>query len=131
MSDRVLKFHRPFSFINSRITAYDPLDPSSSGNVPSYVTPDKYRIIGECQQQWHLLRRKYNLFLYQDKTSDATNQEYEPEAGGRGGVYTQFAYVDEPFLSWYVGRVSFYYYDFDNVLCTGTSVSLPATSPLS
>ncbi|KAA8912442.1 Scramblase-domain-containing protein [Sphaerosporella brunnea] len=96
----VLRFHRPFSFINSRITAYDPLDPSSTPGNVSHVTPDQYRVIGECQQEWHLLRRKYNLFLYQDNALDATEKGYQPEAGGRDGVYKQFAYVDEPVLSW-------------------------------
>ncbi|KAI5813558.1 Scramblase-domain-containing protein [Pyronema omphalodes] len=96
----VLKFHRPFSFINSRITAYDPIDPRSAPGAPSYVQPDQYRIIGECQQEWHMLRRKYNLFLYQDKQEDSMSPDHQPVAGGRGGVYKQFAYVDEPVLSW-------------------------------
>jgi hypothetical protein len=41
------------------------------------------RVIGEAQQQWAPLRRKYNLFLHRDdNTAD------------------QFAHVNEPFLSW-------------------------------
>jgi lipopolysaccharide biosynthesis glycosyltransferase len=74
--------------------------PGSTADAPSYANPDQYRIIGECQQQWAMLRRKYNLFLYQDNTSGATSPDYEPEVGGRDGTYKQFAYVDEPFLSW-------------------------------
>ncbi|KAF8250627.1 Scramblase-domain-containing protein [Wilcoxina mikolae CBS 423.85] len=96
----VLRFHRPFSFVNSKITAYDPIDPKSSASAPSYVTPDQYRIIGECQQQWHMWRRRYNLFLYDDKPEDRSIPNHEPVAGGRGGMRTQFAYVDEPLLSW-------------------------------
>ena len=41
------------------------------------------QIIGESKQQWAPLRRKYNLFVYSP-----------------GDVFNQFAYVDEPFLSW-------------------------------
>ncbi|KAF8541588.1 Scramblase-domain-containing protein [Trichophaea hybrida] len=96
----VLRFHRPFSFINSTITVYDPIDPKSSASAPSYVTPDQYRIIGECQQEWHMWRRKYNLFLYDDKPEDCSIPNHEPVAGRRGGMCTQFAYVDEPLLSW-------------------------------
>jgi len=97
----VLRFYRPFSWINSRITAYDPVDPRSHGSTPTYVAKDQHRVVGECQQQWHLLRRKYNLFLYHDSPSDSSIPNHEPVAGGRGGLYTQFAVVDEPFLSWY------------------------------
>lgn len=77
------------------------------------------RIIGETQQQWAPLRRKYNLFLYRTSPDAATNlgtQQIQPpdstmsksqqlqvsKAAGpnSGGEYGQFAYVDEPFLSW-------------------------------
>ena len=77
------------------------------------------RIIGETQQQWAPLRRKYNLFLYH-QSSDAEKQIKVPQiASGdlplsssqqlqvssaaqdsSAGTYNQFAYVDEPFLSW-------------------------------
>ncbi len=71
------------------------------------------RIVGEAQQQWAPLRRKYNLFLH--RTTDPSTpqlaagdlplsnttavqpsaQSQQPEA-----QFGQFAYVDEPFLSW-------------------------------
>ncbi|KAI9137102.1 Scramblase-domain-containing protein [Paraphysoderma sedebokerense] len=60
----VLKIHRPFSFINSRLYVYS--------------QPDN-QLIGEVHQQWHLWRRKYNLF----------NKSQE-----------QFAKIDMPLLSW-------------------------------
>jgi len=78
------------------------------------------RIIGEAQQQWAPLRRKYNLFLYhaaanletdlgtrQIASGDlplSTSQQLQvaSQAGNDDdvGEYSQFAYVDEPFLSW-------------------------------
>ncbi|KAA8898830.1 hypothetical protein TRICI_006464 [Trichomonascus ciferrii] len=62
----ILTIRRPFSFINSHIKAILP-----SGTV-----------IGETKQQWHLWRRRYNLFL----------QSGEEE-------FDQFGMVDAPFLS--------------------------------
>ncbi|PVZ97820.1 hypothetical protein BB558_006210 [Smittium angustum] len=58
----VLRVTRPFSFINSKIS----------------VSDMEENLIGETHQEWHLWRRRYNLFT--DKT--------------------QFARVDAPFLSW-------------------------------
>ncbi|KAI5799206.1 scramblase [Peziza echinospora] len=117
--NEVLTFRRPFSFINSRIRALDPITRGPGGDPT---------IIGEAQQEWHLFRRKYNLFLHHDPptstysspsgsqlvpppttplkttTSTSTALQISPdgngEAEGGGGVFTQFAYVDEPFLSW-------------------------------
>jgi len=60
-------------------------------------------MIGECQQQWHLLRRKYNLFLHHDPITGSYASKTGEQIGGPAenhGVFTQFAYVDEPFLSW-------------------------------
>lgn len=57
--------------INSRIKA---ILPTSNNNEPI--------IIGESKQQWHLWRRRYNLFLYQGDDS-----------------YDQFGVVDAPILS--------------------------------
>lgn len=67
----VLTIRRPFSFINSEIKA---ILPTRHSNDPI--------IIGESKQQWHLWRRKYNLFL------NSGNEEYD-----------QFGSVDAPFLS--------------------------------
>jgi Scramblase len=125
----VLRIQRPFSWINSRIRVHDPVvAASSSNNSRSYqdIVEDgragqistlplsDMRVIGEAQQQWAPLRRKYNLFLYHDSPNMATNtkgisggeglsesQQLQVAEGGRGpGEFSQFAYVDEPFLSW-------------------------------
>lgn len=77
------------------------------------------RIIGEAQQQWAPLRRKYNLFLYHQtpnreldlglrkfnipdaNISKAQQMQLTRAAGQQAeGEFAQFAYVDEPFLSW-------------------------------
>ena len=137
----VLRFHRPFSWISSRIGVYDPLDttappPSLQGlttTAPAPLTTEvnpasaqvsqlplsEMRIIGEAQQQWAPLRRKYNLFLYRGSTAAApstpqltsgalplsNSKQLEPVAASENdpsavGEYSQFAYIDERFLSW-------------------------------
>ena len=73
------------------------------------------RVIGEAQQQWAPLRRKYNLFVHRDAPDPSAPQltsrdlpfsdskALQPsssEAPDSGGEFGQFAYVDEPFLSW-------------------------------
>ncbi|KAI7315452.1 Scramblase-domain-containing protein [Hortaea werneckii] len=82
----VLRIHRPFAYINSRIRIYDPVpeggypaiekstalqgtSPDAVANPApaAQVSPlqlDEMRIIGEAQQQWAPFRRKYNLFSY-------------------------------------------------------------------
>ena len=73
-------------------------------------------MIGEAQQRWAPLRRKYNLFLYRDSPPDPhapqltsgelplpnTKEVRVVENGSQqgAGVFGQFAFVDEPFLSW-------------------------------
>ncbi|KAI9775436.1 MAG: hypothetical protein M1839_001131 [Geoglossum umbratile] len=130
----VLRFHRPFAWISSRIRVYDPIAPAPpvhsqartlevATSPPSpQVSPlslTDMRVIGEAQQQWAPLRRKYNLFLFQHPPtaetdlgshpfsstdlplSDSQRLQFQPDGGsGTGGEYAQFAYVDEPFLSW-------------------------------
>lgn len=133
----ILRIHRPFSWISSRIRIYDPTtsgeysqsDSLQGTSVQSTINQtsaaqisplplDDMRIIGEAQQQWAPLRRKYNLFNYRSiaPPSDSTpklasgdtpntsakaltvtegNSEQAIEAGMQ-----QFAYVNEPFLSW-------------------------------
>lgn len=61
----LLAFHRPWRLINSRLSVMHP-----SNEQPS--------VIGEVHQEWHLFRRRYDLFM---------NRK-------------QFARIDEPFLSW-------------------------------
>ncbi|KAL8954302.1 MAG: hypothetical protein Q9183_007211 [Haloplaca sp. 2 TL-2023] len=77
------------------------------------------RVIGEAQQQWAPLRRKYNLFLFHKPSSseavpssrlNATEgqvlsssqqlQVSQAKSDGSAEDYNQFAMVDEPFLSW-------------------------------
>ncbi|KAI9887378.1 MAG: hypothetical protein M1823_000803 [Watsoniomyces obsoletus] len=114
----VLRFHRPFSWVSSRIRVLDPLtsqgavtstsvdlqpQPSggalqttqSSPNVSQLPLSDM-RIIGEAHQQWAPLRRKYNLFVYDSPNSGRDLPQEEADSGD----FSQFAYVDEPFLSW-------------------------------
>ncbi|KAL6232865.1 Scramblase-domain-containing protein [Aspergillus navahoensis] len=141
--NEVLRFHRPFSWINSRIRVYDPveanrssyscstaLQPNNPGALAQAADPtnarisqlalDQMRVIGEAQQQWAPLRRKYNLFTYHHSPNPATDMgtqqiplaqtglsniqqsqlTYALEGGRYLGQYNQFAYVDEPFLSW-------------------------------
>lgn len=133
----VLRFHRPFSWISSAIRVYDPVDPSSNSYDPStalhntstnsIITQNQLpaqisqlplssmRLIGEAQQQWAPLRRKYNLFLQRDLPSDQSGAPQLTsgdlplsnskalqlaESDKREPGFQQFAYVDEPFLSW-------------------------------
>lgn len=76
------------------------------------------RVIGEAQQRWAPLRRKYDLFIFHQTptaetdmgskriSSDQLSRQQQTQlihaSGGQndGGEYHQFAYVDEPFLSW-------------------------------
>lgn len=86
----VLRFHRPFSWINSRIRVYDAI----GNNGPSYTSSDSLqgtsagsavyqtsanissiplqdmRIIGSAEQEWAPLRRKYNMFLARNLNED-------------------------------------------------------------
>jgi hypothetical protein len=128
----VLRFHRPFSWINSYIRVYDAVstdpalshestalrevNPAGSAQISS-LPISSMRIVGESQQQWAPLRRKYNLFLARDLSSvDDTAQRPELISGnlplsdskavavsqpeGQPSSFAQFAYVNEPFLSW-------------------------------
>lgn len=80
------------------------------------------RVVGETQQQWAPLRRKYNLFTYhhspnpamdmnaqkmplsQSGLSNAQQMQLTQTHGDQDmGEFNQFAYVDEPFLSWDFG----------------------------
>lgn len=67
--DHLLTVKRPFSIINSQIKCFTPDD----------------TLIGESQQEWHLWRRRYNLFL-------SNPQQNSME-------FNQFGRIDAPFLS--------------------------------
>lgn len=136
----VLRIHRPFAYINSKIRIYDPvpeggyermdlstaLHGTSAASVMnqgamaqiSQLKLEEMRIIGEAQQQWAPLRRKYNLFSFrphvevsedniprlesgEKATSEtmALTEAKAPEQAIEAGMM-QFAYVNEPFLSW-------------------------------
>ncbi len=90
--------------------------------TPAQISPlalSDMRIIGESQQEWAPLRRKYNLFRYRQPPNPETDlgtrqisagdlplsnlqqlQVSETAQNGSDGEFGQFAYVDEPFLSW-------------------------------
>lgn len=57
-------------------------------------------MIGEAQQQWAPLRRRYNLFLARHSLNAAHDLDVKASQMDQNAAYTQFAYVDEPFLSW-------------------------------
>ena len=80
-----VQFHRPFSYINTRIRVFDPLEPKQLSPTEQQTSPSTalttsdpmnpqvsslplsaMRIIGECHSHWAPLRRKYNLFLAHD-----------------------------------------------------------------
>ncbi|KAL8983522.1 MAG: hypothetical protein Q9205_002258 [Flavoplaca limonia] len=138
----VLRFHRPFAWISSRIGVYDPVEVAAGSysrsrdlitsnpgslsaqvnNTPSQISPlslSEMRIIGETHQRWAPLRRKYELFSYNQSpqsTMDlashqissgdlplSSSQQLQVSEGTEGkpsGDFDQFAYVDEPFLAW-------------------------------
>ncbi|KAF1993978.1 Scramblase-domain-containing protein [Amniculicola lignicola CBS 123094] len=92
----ILRFHRPFSWINSRIRVYDAAGDGSaytssgelqgtsaastigqSGAQVSSLNVGDMRIIGAAEQEWAPLRRKYNLFLARDL--DAAAAEGTPQ----------------------------------------------------
>ena len=96
------------------------------GSLTTEVNPDMaqvsrlaledMRIIGEAQQQWAPLRRKYNLFVHrqtQDFGATSGAPQYSPANRppsnsqqldltpyNKRGQFDQFANVNEPFLSW-------------------------------
>lgn len=125
----VLRFQRPFSWINTRIKVYDPVElnhnivrsestalvenkaaanPMMDHQVSS-LKPEEMRIIGEAHSEWAPLRRKYNLYLAhelhkaQELGKEAIpgdlSQSQQNQVKGQDH-FAQFAYVDERFLSW-------------------------------
>ncbi|KAF2448741.1 Scramblase-domain-containing protein [Karstenula rhodostoma CBS 690.94] len=114
----VLRFHRPFAWISSRIRVYDALASGASAYVEpgaSNLPLSDMRIVGAAEQEWSLLRRKYNLFLARDiesaapgtpqltsgdlHLSDSKALTVSDDTNREVGM-VQFARVDEPFLSW-------------------------------
>lgn len=75
----LLTIQRPFSFINSRIKC---------------LTPNE-TLIGESQQEWHLWRRRYNLYLADNNQSILNNHDESQSDVS----FNQFGRIDAPFLS--------------------------------
>ena len=125
----VLRFHRPFSWINSRIRVLDPLEGTQLPNFSessstalstdpvaqhiSSVPMSAMRIIGEAHSEWAPLRRKYNMFLSHDpSTSDQSTAEaissmptpsdtnQKQLISSSSSSFSQFAFINEPPLSW-------------------------------
>ncbi|KAF2201032.1 Scramblase-domain-containing protein [Delitschia confertaspora ATCC 74209] len=98
----VLRFHRPFSWISSRIRVYDAVGTGSgtyttsgalqgtsvqaalnqSATQISSIPLNEMRIIGAAEQQWAPLRRKYNLFLARDLSQTPASAEALQLASG-------------------------------------------------
>ncbi|XP_014556626.1 hypothetical protein COCVIDRAFT_26678 [Bipolaris victoriae FI3] len=87
----ILRFHRPFSWISSRIRVYDAIGRDGAAaytssnslqgtSAPSIVNQTSasvsglalqdMRIIGAAEQEWAPLRRKYNLFVARSLDED-------------------------------------------------------------
>lgn len=125
----VLRFQRPFSWINTRIRVYDPVELASGlsksaskdlvknnavadavmNQQISSLKLDEMKVIGEAHSEWAPLRRKYNLFLAHELApAEEIGKEAVPgDLSGRQQSqvknqdhFAQFAYINEPFLSW-------------------------------
>ncbi|CCD24359.1 Aim25p NDAI_0D00450 [Naumovozyma dairenensis CBS 421] len=87
----IMSIKRPFSWINSHIKTYVPREyehiPSSSETSGSHSVLDEHDgiLIGETIQNWHLWRRRYELFQRSSK--------------GQNEGMDQFGEIDAPFLS--------------------------------
>ncbi|KAH8833894.1 Scramblase-domain-containing protein, partial [Flagelloscypha sp. PMI_526] len=95
----LLWLRRPFSWINSRMyverIASDRFEVAEDAAIET---------VGEVQQIWHPIRRKYDLYL-RDPASHrrVLHVAGEPESGEgyqEDDRFIQIAKVDEPFLSW-------------------------------
>lgn len=117
--EEVLRFNRPFSYINSTIRVYDPLEPGAHSNVKlssatamqpatdvgpvhtlSQLPLNAMRIIGEAQSEWAPLRRKYALFLAHDLPSNSPVDAMSTQKASNAPDMVQFASINEPWLSW-------------------------------
>jgi hypothetical protein len=115
----VLRFNRPFSYINSTIRVYDPLETGTNSkmqlstgttlqtsndlgplNTLSQLPLDAMRIIGEAKSIWAPLRRKYELFLAHELPPESGIEPLSTTSSPGAPTMVQFAKVDEPFLSW-------------------------------
>ncbi|KAI1615403.1 Scramblase-domain-containing protein [Exophiala viscosa] len=118
-STEVLRFHRPFSYINTTIRVYNPVaprlngpKPTSTSDVPAEADPlaglqqvsqlplDAMPVIGEAQSEWAAMARKYHLFLSHDLNIDGSPSGQASVSSEGGSSIYKFASVNEPALSW-------------------------------
>lgn len=126
-SREALRFHRPFSWNNTRMRVCDAIEPNSryprsnSNSVPqrmvSGLSIEAMPIIGEVHLQRAPMRRKYNLFLSRNPDSSRPGPGPGPIFGtptedlselqkrqirqiDNAPTFAQFAYIDEPSSSW-------------------------------
>ncbi|KAF9001891.1 Scramblase-domain-containing protein [Cyathus striatus] len=91
----ILRFRRPFAWINSRMFVQH-LKDFSDYSPEGEPLLDSF---GEIQQIWHPWRRRYDLFIRESPhriLSLASELQPEPELS----IYRQFANVDANFLAW-------------------------------
>ncbi|KAI6109949.1 Scramblase-domain-containing protein [Pisolithus sp. B1] len=93
----LLWLRRPFAWINSRmfVQRFPALDSSPPSGKPVLDT------FAEVQQEWHLWRRRYNLFLKTNPLRVLTPisaTDSEPESPGV--QFKQFARIDEGLWAW-------------------------------
>ncbi|KAJ7582641.1 Scramblase-domain-containing protein [Mycena floridula] len=93
----LLWLRRPFAWINSRMYVQRRLESGELG-------PDGEPVLdtfAEVQQVWHLIRRRYDMFL-----RDSPNRilslasESQPTPEPSDSIFSQFAKVDSGFLAW-------------------------------
>ncbi|KAH0830454.1 Scramblase-domain-containing protein [Lanmaoa asiatica] len=90
----ILWIRRPFSWINSRMFVQRPRDA-----LEGELVLDAF---AEVQQEWHLWRRRYNLFLRSTPRRVLTTlgSDSQPEPTTPETHFDQFARVDEGLWAW-------------------------------
>ncbi|KAG1748982.1 Scramblase-domain-containing protein [Suillus paluster] len=92
----ILWIRRPFAWINSRMFVQRLKD------LHEY-TPEGEPVLdtfAEVQQEWHLWRRRYHLFL-RDQPRRILSTTSEPQPEPRIDSFTQFAKIDEGLWAWH------------------------------
>ncbi|KAF8123970.1 Scramblase-domain-containing protein [Boletus edulis] len=92
----VLWIRRPFSWINSRMFVQSPRD----YHAPGEPVLDTF---AEVQQEWHLWRRRYNLFLRATphRVLTTLGSDPQPEPTTPEVHFNQFARVDQGLWAWH------------------------------
>ncbi|KAK8154051.1 Scramblase-domain-containing protein, partial [Phyllosticta citribraziliensis] len=112
----VLRFHRPFSWLNSTIGVYDPFDAAKPQPTPEELSKglsdaSTMPLVGATQQQWAPLRRKYQMFttIPRHLTESKTMSPLSPALDlpddlkfreRKSHSLSRFAYVNEGAFSW-------------------------------